>query len=44
MDELALLKGIPLFAEMSPEQLSHLVDMLEQRTYRKGQTILRSMC
>lgn len=41
MDEIALLKGIPLFAAMSPEQLSPLVGRLERRTYHKGQMILR---
>jgi CRP-like cAMP-binding protein len=41
MDEMALLKGIPLFAAMSPDQLSPLVGSLERRTYHKGQMILR---
>ena len=41
MEEMALLKGIPLFADMSLEQLAPLVEMLERRTYRKGQVILR---
>ncbi len=38
---MALLKGISLFADLSPEQLSPLVGVLERRTYRKGQVILR---
>ena len=41
MDEMALLKGIPLFSAMSPEQLVPLVGKLERRSYRKGQVILR---
>lgn len=41
MDEMALLKGIPLFSDMSPEHLAPLVTMLQRRRYRKGQTILR---
>jgi CRP-like cAMP-binding protein len=40
MDEMALLKGIPLFAEMSPDQLSPVVGVLDRRTYRKGEMIL----
>lgn len=41
MDEVGLLKRIPLFAGMSAEQLVPLVGMLERRTFRKGQVILR---
>jgi CRP-like cAMP-binding protein len=41
MDEMALLKGIPLFAGMAAEQLGPLVGMLVRRTFRKGQVILR---
>jgi CRP/FNR family cyclic AMP-dependent transcriptional regulator len=41
MDEMELLKGIPLFADMSAEQLGPLVGMLERRMFQKGQVILR---
>jgi CRP/FNR family cyclic AMP-dependent transcriptional regulator len=40
MDEMALLKQIPLFSDLSQEQLQPLVGTLERRTYRKGQIIL----
>jgi CRP/FNR family cyclic AMP-dependent transcriptional regulator len=41
VDEIALLQQIPLFADLSKETLASLAGTLEQRTYRKGQTILR---
>lgn len=41
MDELALLKQIPLFADMPTGQLQTLVGALHRRAYGKGQTILR---
>lgn len=40
MDKMALLKQIPLFNDLVPEQLAPLADVLEQRSYQKGQTIL----
>jgi len=41
MDEMALLQQIPLFTDLPQEQLRSLVSVLERRTYRKGQIILR---
>lgn len=38
---MALLQQIPLFADLSQEQLTSLAVKLERRAYRKGQTILR---
>jgi len=40
MDEMTLLKQIPLFADMPKEQLRSLVAALDRRAYRKGQVIL----
>lgn len=40
MDEMALMKRIPLFADMPREQLQSLVGALNRRFYHKGQTIL----
>jgi CRP/FNR family cyclic AMP-dependent transcriptional regulator len=40
MDEMALMKQIPLFADMPREQLQSLMGALNRRFYRKGQTIL----
>lgn len=40
MDEMALLKQIPLFADMPAEQLVSLVPSLDRRAYDKGQVIL----
>jgi CRP/FNR family cyclic AMP-dependent transcriptional regulator len=41
MDEMALLQQIPLFTDLPKDQLTSLAKMLERRTYRKGQVILR---
>lgn len=41
MDEMALLKRTPLFSELPQEHLRSLVEVLERRTFRKGQVILR---
>ncbi len=41
MDEMALIKQIPLFADLPQEQLRSLLGMLDRRSYRKGQVILR---
>lgn len=40
MEEMALIKQIPLFTDLPQTQLSSLVGTLERRTYRKGQVIL----
>lgn len=40
MDNIELLKQIPLFADMPEEQLRSLQETLDRRTYRKGQIIL----
>ncbi len=41
MDEITLLRQIPLFAALPQEQLAALAQSLDRRVYRKGQTILR---
>jgi CRP-like cAMP-binding protein len=40
MDEMALMKQIPLFADMPKEQLRSLVGTLHRQAYEKGQLIL----
>jgi CRP-like cAMP-binding protein len=40
MDEMALMKRIPLFADMPKEQLRSLVGTLSRQAYEKGQLIL----
>jgi CRP/FNR family cyclic AMP-dependent transcriptional regulator len=40
MDEMALLKQIPLFADMPTTQLRPLAGAMKRHTYRRGQTIL----
>jgi CRP-like cAMP-binding protein len=41
MDEMALLKRIPLFSDLPKGQLEPLIGALERRTFKKGQVILR---